>query len=128
MHTIAEIRRLRLEQLISEHGGKIADLNEAIGLTRTDSTLSRIRNANVRLERGKPFQMGDPMARRLEEKLGKAVGWMDNLPYAEDPTLDHKLQHLWHVAQELAPYQVDQAIKIIATLTEPQIDQKTGTK
>lgn len=78
MKTIAEIRRENLQELITE-AGSIADLNERMGWDRTDPRFTRIRNANVRKDRGKVFQMGDAMARDLERAMGREEGWMDNV-------------------------------------------------
>lgn len=118
MKTIAEIRRVRLEQLIEQHGS-IADLNEALGRPRNHSKISQLRNANIRRDRGKPIQIGDAAAREIEALLKLESGWMDNLPYGIDPSIDDKLRHLHQVAERLAPYQVDQLIKIGVTLAEP---------
>jgi hypothetical protein len=118
MKTIAEIRRLRLEQLITQYGS-IAALNAALKRARTDSKLSQLRNASARKGRDRPTQMGDAMARLIEATLKLESGWMDNLPAYEDPTIDEKMRRLQKVAEELAPYQIDQLIKIGITLAEP---------
>jgi hypothetical protein len=85
MKTVAETRRERLEILIEKHGS-VAVLNEALGWARTDPKLAQIRNANVRAGRAKPYQMGDAMARDIEDKLRLERGWMDtpiyNMPSA----------------------------------------------
>jgi hypothetical protein len=125
MKTIAEIRRIRLEQLIQRYGGN-AGLNEALGRPRNHSKISQLRNAPIRKDRGKPVQIGDAAAREMESLLGLESGWMDNLPLSEDPSIDDKLRHLHHVAEQLAGYQVDQLIKIGATLAEPA--PKNGTE
>jgi hypothetical protein len=78
MKTIAEIRRENLQDLIDQ-AGSIAEMNERMGWDRTDPRLTRVRNANVRPDRGKPFQMGDSMAREIEKALGLEEGWMDNV-------------------------------------------------
>lgn len=83
MKTSAEIRRENLERLIEQRGA-IADLNVALGWSRTDPKLSQIKNANKRPGRGEAiYQMGDAMAREIEEKLGLTRGWMDNPPGIE---------------------------------------------
>ena len=125
MKTIAEIRRLRLEQLIKHHGS-IAALNVALKRARTDSKLSQLRNASARKGRDRPTQMGDAMARLIETALNLEAGWMDNLPAYEDPTIDEKMRRLQKVAEELAPYQIDQLIKIGVTLAEP--DRKKSSE
>ena len=48
VNTIDETRRARLEMLIKRFGGKLADLNEALGYERTHSQLARIKNKNQR--------------------------------------------------------------------------------
>jgi hypothetical protein len=77
MQTSAEIRRSRLGQLVEKYGS-IADLNQAIGWARTDPKLSQIKNNNKRPGRDASYQMGDAMAREIEEALGLERGWMDN--------------------------------------------------
>lgn len=84
MQTVHETRRDRLSQLLKKYS-TYAALNEALGWARTDSKLSRIKNANTRTDRdGKVFQMGDAIAREIEIKLGLEEGWMDTpLSYSE---------------------------------------------
>lgn len=84
MQTVHETRRDRLSQLLKKYS-TYAALNDALGWTRTDSKLSRIKNANTRTDRdGKVFQMGDAIAREIETKLGLEEGWMDTpLSYSE---------------------------------------------
>jgi hypothetical protein len=41
MQTISETRLVRLKMLIKRYNDRLSDLNEAIGLVRTDSTLSQ---------------------------------------------------------------------------------------
>ena len=84
MQTVHETRRDRLNQLLKKYS-TYAALNDALGWARTDSKLSRIKNANTRTDRdGKVFQMGDAIAREIETTLGLAEGWMDTpLSYAE---------------------------------------------
>jgi hypothetical protein len=77
MQTSAEIRRSKLCQLVDKYGS-IADLNQAIGWARTDPKLSQIKNNNKRPGRDASYQMGDAMAREIEERLGLDRGWMDN--------------------------------------------------
>lgn len=88
MKTSAEIRRANLERLMQQHGS-IAELNVALGWPRTDPKLSQIKNANKRPGRGDAtYQMGDAMAREMEEKLSLERGWMDN-----PPAYEQKLEH-----------------------------------
>jgi hypothetical protein len=128
MQTVGETRRARLEELITSHGGLIANLNEALGYERNDTRLARIRNANVRTDRpGKIYQMGDAQAREIEERLGLERGWMDTPPGFEAFTGD-AFRELHRVAQELKPYQVQQLAAIGLTLANaPQlVDAQTA--
>lgn len=79
MRTVEEIRRANLQVLVDQQSG-MANLCEKLGYARNETaTLTRILNANVRHDRGgKPYNMGSPMAREMEEKLLLEVGWMDN--------------------------------------------------
>lgn len=77
MKTISEIRHDNLLELIKKHGS-IAALNVAIGMTRTDATLSQIKNKSPDSKTGVPKAMGTPVARRIENELNLEVGWMDN--------------------------------------------------
>lgn len=119
MQTIAETRRSRLEVLIERHGGKIANLNEALGYERNDTRLARIRNANARTDRpGKVFQMGDPQAREIEDRLQLPRGWMDT-PTDYVDLSDHRLRHVLKVMEAMPEWQRDQAVKIVDTLAQP---------
>ncbi|MBG6248365.1 MULTISPECIES: hypothetical protein [Symbiopectobacterium] len=100
MQTIEEIRREWLLELINQHQ-TIAGLNVVLGRARTDATLSQIKNQAVDSKSGNPRNMGSPLAREIEEKLGLEIG-----------TLDHPISdvdsHPWN------DYQVaDEAIKLI---------------
>lgn len=63
----------------------MAELNEAIGWPRTDARLNRIKSRVKRGDRdGKFFEMGDNIAREIEQALNLPIGWMDTPPtYAE---------------------------------------------
>lgn len=107
MQTSAEIRRQRLNMLVDRYG-TIADLNEALGWARTDPKLTQIKNNNKRPGREATYQMGDAMAREIEEKLNLQRGWMDNPPSyhellgEEDPRakvlelMEHLPRDQWH--------------------------------
>lgn len=80
MLTNAEIRRIKLNTLI-ERFGSVAALNHALGWDRTDTRLGRIKNKTARGDRGpeKTYNMGDAMAREIEQALGLEEGYLDNL-------------------------------------------------
>lgn len=74
MKTVGEVRLENLEALVREFGTL-----DAVA-TRADSTsvyLSQLRNGTLDQKTGKARQMGNAMARRLEEACGKPSGWMD---------------------------------------------------
>jgi hypothetical protein len=85
MNTVEETRRIRLRMLVKKHES-MANLCQLLGYARNETaTLTRILNANIRHDRaGKPYNMGSPMARQIEETLFLGTGWMDTPPtYAE---------------------------------------------
>lgn len=87
MQTIEEIRRDWLLELIRQHK-TIANLNIALGRTRTDATLSQLKNKAVDSKSGRPRGMGSPLAREIEEKLGLEIGTLDH-PFRNDTQADN---------------------------------------
>lgn len=75
MKTIDEIRLENLAALIAEKGTQ-----EAVAEAGCTSSvyLSQIKNRTPDKKTGKLRQMGDDMARKLEQGCGKERGWMDN--------------------------------------------------
>lgn len=124
--TIDETRRARLEMLIKNHGGKLANLNEALGFERTHSQLARIRNRNARTDRpGKFYAMGDEQAREIEQKLGLETGWMDTPPsYAEIHGESDPRAMAMQVFESLPTEEWATALRLLAALAEPG---KNGT-
>ncbi len=84
MKTVEEIRHERLLSLIALHGS-IAKLNIALGRTRTDSTLSQLKNKSADSKTGVPKMLGRAQARRIEATLGLPEGWMDTAPDERQP-------------------------------------------
>lgn len=126
MKTITEIRRDNLLHLIDTHGaGSVANLNEKLGMDRTDATITQIKNQNTNSGTGKPRGMGEALARRIETALDLPVGYMDNVQYGARPEMAERMAALHKVAEALAPYAVDQLIKIGAALAQPD---KNGTQ
>lgn len=125
MQTISETRLVRLKMLIKRYNDKLADLNEAIGLVRTDSTLSQINNQSVHSTTGTPRSMGDVLARRIEKALNLERGWMDTPPtYAELAGDDRQAQML--LAMENIPADLwPTAQRLLAALEKPEA--KNGT-
>lgn len=91
-----------------------------MGFARNDTArLGRIANANIRHEReGKPYVMGDDLARTIEDKLLLERGWMDTPPGYVDMT-DTRISHVLKVMEAMPEWQRDQAVKIVDTIAEP---------
>jgi len=128
MQTVYETRRVRLEMLIKSHGGKLANLNEALGYERNHTQLARIRNNNARTDRpGKTFVMGDPQAREIEQKLGLPLGWMDTPPtYAELRGEEDPRAKALAVFEALPADQWPTALRLIGALAQPEKKQGNG--
>ena len=125
MQTASETRRARLEMLIKRFQTAAA-LNTALGWARTDPKLAQIRNANTRPGREKPYQMGDAMAREIEEKLGLERGWMDTPPtYAEMGGGPDQRALAMSVFESLPEDQWATALRLLDALAQPA--SKNGT-
>lgn len=109
--TISEIRHENLLTLIGEMGSADA-LAEAAGTSPV--YLSQVKNKSPDSKTGKPRQIGDPMARRLEAAANKPEGWMDNIH--SWPT---QMQTVMAVMEHMTPWQLNQTVKIVAALSEP---------
>lgn len=106
--------------LIKQHGGSLANLNEAIGLERTDATLSQIRNRSVHSTSGKPRAMGDDLARKIENKLKLPVGWMDTPPsYAEMHGEEDPRTKVMQLMEAMPPDQWQTAVRLLDALAQP---------
>lgn len=77
MKTVEETRHEWLIELIRRHK-TIAALNEALGRTRTDGTLSQIKTKQADSKTGKIRILGSELARDIENKLGLEVGTLDH--------------------------------------------------
>lgn len=83
MKTAEEVRRLRLLELKRQFGS-YSKLNELLGRSSTDATLSQIANRAADSKTGKPRTMGAAQARALERACKKEEGWMDVAPTMVD--------------------------------------------
>lgn len=128
MQTVAETRRQRLEMLIERYG-KLADFNVEMGYERTESKFSRLRNASARADRpGKSHQMGDAVAREIEDKLKLPTGWMDTPPTYAELHPDDRIAHAMRVMEAMSPYQLDQAVRVLDSLAEPPPKEGTNDR
>jgi hypothetical protein len=126
--TIHETRLARLQILLREYGS-VAELNEALGWPRPDVKLMQIKNQNERSGRGKVYQMGDAMARTIEQTLGKPRGWMDTPPsYAEMNGEDDPRAKLQVLMEQMPQDQWPLAIRLLDALAQPSAPvRSTGT-
>lgn len=113
--------------LIKKHDGKLANLNEAIGLERNNAQLARIRNNNARTDRpGKTFTMGDAQAREIEEKLSLGLGWMDTPPsYSELHGEQDPRAMVMQLMEAMPPDQWPTIVRLVDAVAQPQ--KMTGT-
>jgi len=74
MKSMEDIRRDNLKLLIDEAGSQ-AKLAVLSGLP--PSYISQVHRGVLHSTGGKPRTMGNDIARRLENKMGKPAGWMD---------------------------------------------------
>lgn len=119
MQIVSETRRVRLEMLIKKHSS-VAELNTALGWVRTDPKIAQIRNANVRKGRAKPHQMGDAMAREIEEKLSLGLGWMDTPPtYVELHGEQDPRTKVMLLMEAMPPDQWSTAVRLLDALAQP---------
>jgi hypothetical protein len=127
MQTILETRVARLAMLVKKYDGSLANLNDALGLDRTDSTLSQIRTGATHSKTGKTRGMGDNLARKIEEKLGLVRGWMDTPPTydeihgKEDPKTQAML-----LLELMSPEQARVATRLLTAIVEPEKRQGNG--
>jgi hypothetical protein len=74
MKTISEIRHANLLNLIQEAGG-VSRLAEKVD--RSHSQISQLKNRSRHSKSGEPREMGDDIARHIEQKCALRTGWMD---------------------------------------------------
>lgn len=122
MKTIAEIRLENLRLLIGEFSTqeKVAELAET-----SPVYLSQILNSAVDSKTGRIRQVGEPLARKLEEGCGKEIGWMDNrhLPHSY---LEQRKAAAIALMDHMDDHQLEQAYKILHTLAEPHPKAASG--
>lgn len=127
METIEDTRRSRLEILVRKHR-TMAALCEKLGYARNETaTLARILNANIRHDRGgKPYNMGSPMARHIEEKIGLPKGWMDTpITYAELHGQEDPRRKVIEMMEAMPPDQWATVVRLVDAVTQPA--KATGT-
>lgn len=122
MKTIADIRLENLELLIEEIGSGEAVAEKA---GTSPVYLSQLRHKAIDSKTGKPRQIGDPLARKLEGGCGKEVGWMDN-SHQLATHRDIRIANVLKIMKSMEDWQIDQATKIIDTLAQPAPRRSNG--
>lgn len=121
MSPVEDVRRSRLQLLVKKHGS-MANLCQLLGYARTETAaLTRIMNANIRHDRGgKPYNMGGPMARQIEQKLSLDVGWMDTPPsYADLHGENDARTKVMLLMEGMSPDQMATAVRLLDALAQP---------
>lgn len=96
--TIGEIRRNNLIRLIDEAGGRPALCRRT---EVSDAYISLVINRRPS-SRGKPRQLGDKVARKIEVAMGKPAGWMDASHSLGKP-LDPAMKEFRYFGTEMSP-------------------------
>lgn len=122
MKTVAEIRHDNLLILLDEAGTAeaLANLVESSPIY-----ISQLRNKAVDSKTKKPRQIGDALARKLESRCGKEVGWMDH----EHPQMSYRQERINHAVaamEQMENWQLDQTIKIVDTIAQPAPKTSNG--
>jgi hypothetical protein len=117
MKTVFQTRRERLKELIRRYG-TIAALNLALGWEATNARISQIQNGSIRSDRGKPYELGDPTAREIEEKLGLEVGWLDT-PVELEGLADDTSRQMLSLFNQLPAAERSTALRLLNALAEP---------
>ncbi|MDO9235981.1 MAG: hypothetical protein Q7U28_08115 [Aquabacterium sp.] len=120
MQTISETRVARLAMLVKKYGNSLAQLNEALGLDRTDSTLSQIRTSAPHSKTGKTRGMGDNLARKIEDRLKLEKGWMDTPPtYAELHGEEDPRTKVMQLMESMPPDQWATVVRLVDAVAQP---------
>ena len=126
MQTVFETRRTRLAMLV-ERFGSVANVNRELGWEANNARLYQIHNRSIRSDRGTPFEMGDPTAREIEEKLSLGLGWMDTPPsYAELHDKEDPRTKVMLLMEAMPADQWATAVRLLDALTQPA--KATGTE
>lgn len=119
MQTVFETRRTRLAMLVKRFG-TVANVNRELGWEVNNARLYQIHNRSIRSDRGTPFEMGDPTAREIEEKLALGLGWMDTPPsYAELHGEEDPRTKVMLLMESMPADQWDTAVRLLDAFAQP---------
>jgi hypothetical protein len=107
--TIEQIRRENFASLVAEAGGvtRFAEKME-----KSQSQFSQIMHGSPDSKTGKPKEIGSKLAREIESRFGKDVGWMDHEPE------DHEVQAFKKLPPEVRAWIIKNA-----HIPQPQANQ-----
>lgn len=108
MNTIADIRHENLLTLIEELGTQDAI---AAAVETSPVYISQIVNRYPDSKTGKPRQIGDQLARKLEQRCNKPTGWMDNVHRYPLP-----ISQVMAVMESMPAWQQQQTLQVIQAL------------
>ena len=100
----------------------VASLNRALGWEDNNARLYQIHNRSVRADRGTLYEMGDPTAREIEQKLSLDHGWMDTPPsYLEIHGEQDPRTKVMLLMEAMPPDQWPTAVRLLGVLTEQKV-------
>lgn len=108
MKSVSEIRLANLEILLREVG-TAEELAERSGLSSV--YISQIRSRAIDRKTGKPRNLGGQAARKLEQGVGKPLGWMDRDPNATESDFPWPFQTLSPERYALLPERIQGVIE-----------------
>lgn len=119
VQTVFETRRTRLGMLVKRYGS-VVNVNRAMGWEDNNARLYQIHNRSIRADRGTLYEMGDPTAREIEEKLSLGLGWMDTPPtYVELHGEQDPRTKVMLLMEAMPPNQWPTAVRLLDALAQP---------
>lgn len=109
--TIEQIRRENFAALVSEAGGVTRFAEK---MDKSQSQFSQIIHGSPDSKTGKPKEIGSKLARAIESKFGKDIGWMDHEPE------DHEVQEFKKLPPEVRSWIIRSAHIHPATANQPK--------
>ncbi len=112
--------------MLEKECGSQAALADKIG--KAAAQVSQWKNASPSSSTGRKRAMSSDAAREIEVKTNKPRGWMDTPPSYVEMHPDDRISHAMRVMESMTPYQLDQAVRVLDTLSQPPAaPDKNGT-